>query len=436
MPAPVARSVVSPAATRTSHPTLSAGAKGPEVERLQRLLTRVGQDPHGIDGDFGANTKRAVEAFQKSVKLPVTGVANQATWSALEAKVSKLDAAAKQTKTERFVNATLPARRELLKLQRQVDAFTADGRVTASEKQQLRAQAGKAKDAASSLVAAESNPVLDTLAKVELMTKQGTLTAKAQDVVAKLRATRAALTTEAKREAGRAVLPKGWSQPFAGIATKDLTVQGLRAHVVAIDLADPRVKLQANAESERGKTVESFARNHGAEVAINGDFFSWGSYRPSGLAVTNGKQWAGTSNGFEGFLAFNGRHAEVAPPRTHNPDWSRNVISSRPTVLIDGKATATDPAKNERSARTGIGLSKSGRVLYLVAVEGKSGVRGLTGTELGKFMHSLGADDGVAMDSGGSAQLFVGGRGMVQRSTDPGGARAVANVLMVQSSGR
>lgn len=432
MPIPVSRTVVS--TTRASHPTLSLGAKGPQVERLQQLLVRVGEKPKGVDGDFGANTKRAVESFQRSAKLPVTGVANGATWTALETKVAKLEAAAKQSKAERFEKATLPARRELLSLQREVSSFTADGRVTTAEKHQLLTQLTKARETASSLVAAESNPVLSALAKVELMTRQGTLTTRAQSAVTLLQTTRSGLVTEAKKEAGRDVLPRGWSQPFAGVATRELTVKGLRAHVVAVDLADPRVKLQASTEAERGKTVDGFAKKHGAEVALNGDFFSWGSYRPSGLAMTDGKPWANTSSGFEGFIAFNGRHAEIAPPHSHNPAWSRNVISSRPTVLIDGKATATDPAKNDRSARTGLGLSKGGRVLYLVAVEGQSGVRGLTGTELGQFMHSLGADDGMAMDSGGSAQMYVAGRGMVQKSTDPGGARAVANVLMVQAS--
>lgn len=79
------------------------------------------------------------------------------------------------------------------------------------------------------------------------------------------------------------------------------------------------------------------------------------------------------------------------------------------------------------------GTSEDGRTLYLVAVQGKSGVNGLTATELGQFLRSLGADDAMAMDSGGSAQLYVKGRGMVQKSTDPGGSRGVANVVMVQS---
>ena len=150
--------------------------------------------------------------------------------------------------------------------------------------------------------------------------------------------------------------------------------------------------------------------------------------------MTNGKPWSGsTDRNFEGFLAFNGQHAELMGPFKDSPDWARNAVSARPTVLVDGKPTLSDPNKNDRTARTGLGVSKSGRVAYLIAVEGKSGVKGLTATELGTLLKRLGADDGLAMDSGGSTQMYIRGRGMVQKSTDPGGARGVANVLMVQA---
>lgn len=424
MPTPIAR-LATPAARR-AEPTLSVGAKGPAVERLQRLLEAAGHSPKGVDGDFGQNTRRAVVDFQRAAKLPVTGVANAATWSALEKKVSA-------QKERAFVAGTKTATGKLDALARQVDAFTADGRVTTAERTALKRSLAAARGAAEPLVADQSKLALDALAKVELMTKRGTLTARSEDALKALRSAKAGIVKDAKFDAHHSAFGPGFTRAFNGVATKDTVVKGLRAHVVAIDLADPRVRLQTNAEATRGRTVEAHARAANAEVALNGDFFSWGSFKPSGLAITDGKQWSNTSPGFEGFLAFNGRHAAVQKPRAGNPAWSENAVSSRPTVLLDGKLTLSDPNKNERSARTGLGLSKDGRTLYLVAVQGKSGVNGLTATELGQFLRSLGADDAMAMDSGGSAQLYVKGRGMVQKSTDPGGSRGVANVVMVQS---
>jgi exopolysaccharide biosynthesis protein len=416
------------ATTSSTARVVDLGDRGPEVVRLQRALTDVGQHPGPVDGEFGPKTKSAVEKFQASAHLPVTGRADARTFQALTAKQAEL----------RKGIFTAPARAEakkLLTVQKQVDSFTSDGRVTAAEKQKLLASIRAAKAGAAPLVAPQADIAFETLQKVELMTKRGTLTSKSEAALSSLREGRSALVHRATSAAEHDPFAgkKNWASPFHGVRTRDFTFAGLNVHAVAIDLADPRVRLQTNSEASRGQSVSSFAQGAKAEVAINGDFFSFGSFRPSGLAMTDGKKWDGTSSGFEGHLAFNGHHAELVMPNHKSPEWATNAVSSRPTVLSNGKLVLSDPAKNERSARTGMGLSKSGRVAYLVAVEGKSGVSGLTATGLGKLLKSLGADDAQALDGGGSAQLYVKGRGMVQKSTDPGGARAVANVLMVQA---
>lgn len=61
-------------------PTLRKGSKGEHVERLQRLLGFV---PDKVDGDFGAETKAAVELFQKQRGLLADGVVGPQTWAAL-----------------------------------------------------------------------------------------------------------------------------------------------------------------------------------------------------------------------------------------------------------------------------------------------------------------------------------------------------------------
>jgi putative chitinase len=59
--------------------TLRIGSKGPEVERLQRLL-----NVKPADGDFGPKTAAAVKQFQQSHGLVADGVVGQRTWDALE----------------------------------------------------------------------------------------------------------------------------------------------------------------------------------------------------------------------------------------------------------------------------------------------------------------------------------------------------------------
>lgn len=68
---------------------LQRGAKGEQVKTLQRLLLALGYkmesngNVYGADGSFGGATERAVCAFQKANRLPVTGRVESAEWNKL-----------------------------------------------------------------------------------------------------------------------------------------------------------------------------------------------------------------------------------------------------------------------------------------------------------------------------------------------------------------
>lgn len=65
--------------------TLKKGMKGDDVKALQILLIGNGYScgKTGADGDFGANTKTAVEKFQKKKGLSVDGIAGRNTMQTL-----------------------------------------------------------------------------------------------------------------------------------------------------------------------------------------------------------------------------------------------------------------------------------------------------------------------------------------------------------------
>ena len=75
-----------PDPTPTEKPTLRKGDKGAYVTLAQKELIAKGYDcgNTGADGIFGKNTEAAVKRFQNDYGLPVTGVINDATWSALD----------------------------------------------------------------------------------------------------------------------------------------------------------------------------------------------------------------------------------------------------------------------------------------------------------------------------------------------------------------
>ncbi len=59
------------------------GAKGASVVRAQILLDRAHFSSGEIDGTFGSNLQKALAAFQGERKLPLSGVVDAATWSAI-----------------------------------------------------------------------------------------------------------------------------------------------------------------------------------------------------------------------------------------------------------------------------------------------------------------------------------------------------------------
>ena len=66
-------------------PTLKRGDKGAKVRELQEKLLALGYQlpKYGADGDFGKETKAAVEQFQKDNGIPVSGIVDEQTWERL-----------------------------------------------------------------------------------------------------------------------------------------------------------------------------------------------------------------------------------------------------------------------------------------------------------------------------------------------------------------
>jgi peptidoglycan hydrolase-like protein with peptidoglycan-binding domain len=67
----------------SGQPTISLGATGNAVKRLERALRRTPNLGLIVDGVFGPQLESAVKEFQQGTGLMVDGVVGPATWAAL-----------------------------------------------------------------------------------------------------------------------------------------------------------------------------------------------------------------------------------------------------------------------------------------------------------------------------------------------------------------
>ena len=77
--APTAVPTVAPTARATRYNTLYVGDKGTSVRALQNRLKELGYLTGNVDGSYGAQTKTAVENFQRANGLKVDGIAGRNT---------------------------------------------------------------------------------------------------------------------------------------------------------------------------------------------------------------------------------------------------------------------------------------------------------------------------------------------------------------------
>ena len=232
-----------------------------------------------------------------------------------------------------------------------------------------------------------------------------------------------------------------WTTPFPGVRYLVRHASGPREiRAVEIDLCAAGISPRATREAERRRTVPSFASTTGVEVAVNGDFFSYATYLPSGAAAGNGVAWGNADSSGEGFIAFGRDRLELSREgAVVNPlaGWMREVVGGKPMVLRAGETVpyGTRELCTTRHPRTILGLSRDRHTLYLAVVDGRSSRSiGMSCGEEAALMRGLGAYDAINLDGGGSSTMWIRGQGVVNVPSD-GAPRTVSNHLGFQASG-
>ena len=239
-----------------------------------------------------------------------------------------------------------------------------------------------------------------------------------------------------------------WTDPYPGVRHLSRTDRypyddrpRYRLEAVVVDLGHPAVSIVATPPDQAGGTVSAFAQRSGAVVAWNTNFF--GSPQDScGLMVGDGQVWPRAyddgCHASIGFGALN-QAAIFVQGDPHGPPpeaWMRQVASGKPEpILTDGEPRFRYGcgASCAYHPRTGIGLDRDRRTLYVVVVDGRqAGTVGAGLDDLANLMSDLGASDAVNLDGGGSSTLFVAADGGVVNRPSDGNERTVCCHLGVR----
>ena len=250
--------------------------------------------------------------------------------------------------------------------------------------------------------------------------------------------------------AARAAEVEATSTPYPGISHivySDIAIPA-RIHLIAIDLTSAEITLHATTEGERGQTPSAFSAQSGAQLVINGDYFSPLDFATAGLAMGEATLWSGSvDDDVSGFLRFdrngNSNHVTISPPEeVVDPAalaaGTQGVVGGRPMLVRSSIAVTAFDCTDlvtlacERAPRSAVAVSADGTILWLVVVDGwQLGSVGMTAAELGAFLADLGAYDALMFDGGAAAELYIASEGGVVSSPSDGVERVVANHLGV-----
>lgn len=245
--------------------------------------------------------------------------------------------------------------------------------------------------------------------------------------------------------------PPEWTPLFQGVDLTEITQTAplpLRVYGVRIDLTATGIRFLAtpsNGDAPKetnAATTTTFLLKNRCQLAINASPFSDvvdAEGEPEdilGLSVSNGDAYSPQHPQFASLIITRGNKARVAAPPLDASD-AHNAVGGFGLLMKDGDNVG-DPGK--RHPRTAAGVSRDGRYLYFLVIDGRQPARsaGATTAETAVWLAYLGAHEGLNLDGGGSTALVTQGAAGEPRTINtpihngvPGRERPVGNHLGV-----
>jgi exopolysaccharide biosynthesis protein len=204
------------------------------------------------------------------------------------------------------------------------------------------------------------------------------------------------------------------------------------------------------ADSAAGRTkttvlLSQLAQSKQVLGGVNADFFDLKTGIPIGLLITNGRML--NPPDAEASLAFDSTGMAVIAKFSKKsnslaPFYPREAVGGRIELIRDSSIvvapdTAKEPSFVARNPRTAAGVSRNGKRLILVTIDGrqKPYSDGTTLHETAEILRALGAYDALNLDGGGSTTLVYRDSTrqlrMASRPSDKEGERPVGDALAI-----
>jgi hypothetical protein len=188
------------------------------------------------------------------------------------------------------------------------------------------------------------------------------------------------------------------------------------SYALRVDLHEPGIDfLTTPSNSDKpldtdGRTTSRFLEEFKCQAAVNASPFSpvQGDGAPKdvlGLSVSRGDAYSAANDIYGALIITKDNRARIAKPPV-DAAGAYNAVGGFGLLLEEG---ADVGANGERHPRTAAGVSKDGRYLYLLVIDGRQAgySAGATTSETAQWLLRLGAWSGLNLDGGGSTSMVV-----------------------------
>jgi exopolysaccharide biosynthesis protein len=195
----------------------------------------------------------------------------------------------------------------------------------------------------------------------------------------------------------------------------------IAGHAIRIELKTPGLRFLATPDNgdrpdhTDGLKTSTFFRRHECQLAINAAPFSpihkeeGKPQKIHGLTISGGKQVSPAEGNYPALLITKDNKARISTPPFETKEIE-TAVGGFGIVLQDGKV---QPGGKDVHPRTAAGISKDGKTLFLLVVDGRQPLYslGMTTQEVGQCLAALGAWNGINLDGGGTTTLVVAENG-------------------------